>query len=320
MNYTAILLAIAPVFFLILFGYGLRRIDFPGADFWTRSNKLVYWVLFPALLFSSTSTISFSGKAVLSYAVVVYAGFGSALIFALLTARLSGLDGPLSTSVLQGSVRHNTFIALAVAERLLGGEGLSAAVLTSALLIPVTNIVVVTLMVVLLRDDSHPDEKCQRDSPYGVVRAVLRDLVRNPLLVAVVIGIFANLLGITPLPVINDFAAILGRAALPLMLIGIGAGIRVRRMHAAVKPVVFSVTGKMVVFPLAILLMALQFGLPQMALIVAVIFGAAPTAGSAYALAQQMGGDAEAMSSIVTIQMAISFFSLPLTLMVVQFL
>jgi malonate transporter len=109
MNYTEILLAIAPVFLLILFGYGLRRADFPGGDFWERSNKLVYWVLFPALLFSSTSTISFSGDAVLTYAVVIYSGFGSAVIFALLAGKLLGIGGPLSTSVLQGSARHNTF-------------------------------------------------------------------------------------------------------------------------------------------------------------------------------------------------------------------
>ena len=308
MNYTEILLAIAPVFLLILFGYGLRRADFPGADFWERSNKLVYWVLFPALLFSSTSTIDFSGDSVLSYAAVIYSGFGSAVLFALLAGKLLGLGGPLSTSVLQGSARHNTFIALAIAERLLGSEGLSIAVLTSALLIPVTNIVVVALMVVLLQDGS------QR----GILRAVLRDLARNPLLIAVVIGICANLLGITPIPVVSDFASIIGRAALPIMLIGIGAGIQIRRMRAAATPVLLSVAGKMAVFPLAIVVVAKLAGLPEMALVVAVIFGAVPTAGSAYALARQMGGDAEAMSAIITIQMAISFFSLPLTLAIVQ--
>ncbi len=133
-----------------------------------------------------------------------------------------------------------------------------------------------------------------------------------------VIGICTNLLGITPIPVVNDLAAIIGRAALPVMLIGIGAGIQIRRMRAAAIPVQLSVAGKMIVFPLAIALVASLVGLPQPALMVAIIFGAVPTAGSAYALARQMGGDAEAMSAIVTIQMAISFFSLPLTLAIVQ--
>ena len=232
------------------------------------------------------------------------------MIFALLAGKLMGLGGPLSTSVLQGSARHNTFIALAVAERLLGSQGLSTAVLTSALLIPVTNIVVVTLMVVLLQDGSR----------RGVVGAVLRDLGRNPLLVAVLIGISANRLGITPIPVVNDVAGILGRAALPIMLLGVGASIQVRRMRAVATPVLLSVVGKMVVFPLAIVVVARLVGLPEMAMLVAIIFGAVPTAGSAYTLARQMGGDAEAMSAIVTIQTAVSFLSLPLTLAVVQLL
>ena len=52
---------------------------------------------------------------------------------------------------------------------------------------------------------------------------------------------------------------------------------------------------------------------------VALLFGAAPTASSAYTLARQLGGDAPLMAAIVTIQTALSFLTLPLTLKLVGY-
>ena len=43
-----------------------------------------------------------------------------------------------------------------------------------------------------------------------------------------------------------------------------------------------------------------------------------PTASSAYTLARQLGGDAPLMAAIVTVQTAIAFVTLPLTMAVAQ--
>ncbi|MCB0024246.1 MAG: hypothetical protein KDD91_14530, partial [Caldilinea sp.] len=170
-----IFLSIAPIFLLLVLGYVLRRGGIPSVEFWNLNDRLVYWILFPALLFSNTSTFDLSGDLLSAFAVAIYCGFGSAVIFALLSSRLFRLDGPTASSVLQGSARHNSFIALAVAERLIGFDGLALATLVTALLIPVTNITVVTLMVAMIRGDG---------GRAAVLRAVLRDLARNPLLLA----------------------------------------------------------------------------------------------------------------------------------------
>lgn len=305
----AISLAIAPIFLLLLLGYWLRRGGIPSGEFWNLNDRLVYWVLFPALLFSNTSTIDLSGETVGSFAVAIYCGFGSALLFAIVSSRVARLDGPTATSVLQGSARHNSFIALAVAERLLGAEGLALATIVTALLIPVTNISIVTLMVTMIRGGG-----VQR----AVLRAILRDLVRNPLLIAVLLGISVNLLGLAPIPVVNDMAKILGAAALPIMLLCVGANIRIRAMTSAGLPVFLSIAGKMVVFPAMILVGAQFVDLSDAALLVLLFFGAVPTAASSYALARQMGGDAPTMATIITLQTALSFVTLPLTVTLVQ--
>ncbi|MEZ4612462.1 MAG: hypothetical protein R2838_19845, partial [Caldilineaceae bacterium] len=113
-----ILLSIAPIFLLIVLGYGLRRRVFTSVEFWSTADRMVYWLLFPALLFFKTSTIDLSGALVRNFAVVIYCAFGAAVLFALIAARFTSLDQPAATSVLQGAARHNTFIALGAAERL----------------------------------------------------------------------------------------------------------------------------------------------------------------------------------------------------------
>lgn len=306
-----IFLSIAPIFLLLVLGYVLRRGGIPSVEFWNLNDRLVYWILFPALLFSNTSTINLSGDLLSSFAVAIYCGFGSAVIFALVSTRLFRLNGPTASSVLQGAARHNSFIALAVAERLIGLDGLALATLVTALLIPVTNITVVTLMVTMIRGDG---------GRGAVLRAVLRDLARNPLLIAVLLGITTNLLNIAPIPVVSDMAKILGAAALPIMLLCVGANIRIRAMTSAGLPVVLSVVGKMVVFPAMILVAAQFVDLSDAALLVLILYGAVPTAASAYTLARQMGGDAPVMATIITLQTALSFVTLPITVALAQWL
>ncbi|MFN3979418.1 MAG: AEC family transporter [Caldilinea sp.] len=305
----SIFLSIAPIFLLLILGYLLRRNGIPSIEFWNLNDRLVYWVLFPALLFTNTSTFNLSGDLLSSFAAAIYAGFGGAVLFALISSRMAKLSGPTASSVLQGAARHNSFIALAVAERLIGAEGLALASLVTALLIPVTNITVVTSMVMMIHGGG---------APRAVIGAVLRDLARNPLLIAVFLGIAANSLGATSIPIVHDMTRILGAAALPIMLLCVGANIRLRAMSSAGLPVALSVIGKLVVFPALILAAAQCVDLPQTALLVLIFYGAAPTAASAYTLARQMGGDAPAMATIITLQTTLSFITLPLTVLLVQ--
>lgn len=301
-----ILLAIAPIFILIVLGHALRRGGIPSFEFWNLNDRLVYWVLFPALLFYKMATMELSGALLRNYALVIYGGLLCAIVFSLVVGKLLKLERPLWTSVLQGCARHNTFIALAIAEEIFGGRGLQLATLITALLIPVTNVSVVSLIIVLLRGFGGG----------GVIRMIAHDLIRNPILIAVVLGLVVNLSGIQHIPVLYDMCLLLGGAALPIVLLCVGANIRIRAMSASTIPIIVSIVGKMVVFPMAIASLALLAGLDSEAILVAIIFGAVPTAAGAYTLARQMGGDAPAMAAIVTVQTALSFLTLPITLSV----
>lgn len=303
-----IALSIAPIFGLLVLGHLLRRGGIPSIEFWNLNDRLVYWVLMPSLLFYKTSTTDFDAALVGSYATVILGAFCCAVVVSIAVARAIGLSGAISSSVLQGSARHNTFIALAVAERLFGIDGLALAALASAMLIPVTNVTVVSLVVVLVSG---------RRQSTGVAMAIVRDLVRNPLLLAVALGVMTNFLSNGEIAVVHDMTRILGGAALPIMLLCVGASLRIQALTGAAVPIAVACISKMVVFPAAVVALALATGLTETQMMIAVLFGAVPTASSAYTLAKQLGGDAPLMAAIVTIQTGAAFFTLPITLMLV---
>ncbi len=303
-----ILLSIAPIFVLIVLGHLLRRGGIPSFEFWNLNDKLVYWVLMPALLFHKTSTLQLDLGLIGGYAVVILGGFATAVAFGLAAGRLAGRAGPVRSSLLQGAARHNTFIALAVAERLYGLDGLAIAAVATSLLIPTTNVTMVTFMVWLVRG---ADEQ-------RIVTSILRDLARNPLILSVGAGVAWNLLGRGPIPVVHDVTALLGGAALPVVLLCVGANIRIRAMAASARPLVLASLGKLVVFPLAIVALSQVIGLGPTETLIALLFGAVPTASSAYTLARQLGGDAPLMAAIVTVQTGLAFLTLPLTMALAQ--
>ncbi len=306
----SLLLIVAPIFILIVLGHGLRRGGIPSFEFWNLNDKLVYWLLFPALLFDKTSTMNVSGQLLGDFFTVIYPGFAAAFIFALLAGKFMNFDRPILTSILQGSARHNTFIALAIAERVYGTQGLADATLIVAILVPITNVAVVTSLVTLLR----------KEEEGGLYGAIVRDVSRNPFLIAIALGLSVNFLRIGPLPVINEVCQILGAAALPIVLLCVGANIRVRAMVVSASATVVAIIGKMVIFPLVIILSARMIGMEPAQALIAVVFGAVPTAAGSYTLARAMGGDAPAMAAIVTLQTALAFLSLPATLLLAEYI
>ncbi len=297
------LLAIAPVFVMIVLGYALRRGGIPSFEFWNLNDRLVYWVLMPALFFQQISTADLGAAPVGPFAAALCAGFFAATAFGLAATRAGGHAPDVASSVVQGAARFNTFVALAIAEALYGAAGLQLAVLAAALLVPVVNLTMVVLLAVMLRRDRK-----------GIVRGTMADLARNPLILAIAAGLGANATGLGGLPVIDETAGLLGAAALPVMLLCVGANLRVGGMRAATGPLVLAAAGKLAVFPLAVALAVWLVPPGPLAAQVALIYGALPAGVAAYTLARAMGGDAPLMAAIITVQTAISFVTIPLTL------
>jgi len=303
MNFNlSILSALLPVFFVILTGYLLRWFQFPGDEFWFRAERLTYFVLFPSLLFQKTATASMGSYTVslmvlvLVIAVVIMSG----LLFYIKKWWSSG--GPAYTSFFQGSIRFNTYVGLAATFALFGDSGLTIAAIAIAVLIPLLNVLCVTVLILF------------NDQNKGSLQTVARELIRNPLIIACTSGILLNYFGIGLHPVVEETFSIFGRAALPVGLLCVGAAIDVAAARDSGKTVVFSSVLKLIVFPLLMWTISKLLSLdPQLSSIV-ILFAALPGSPAAYILSRQLGGDSKLMAGIITVQIIAAMVTFPFVL------
>lgn len=301
-------LAIAPIFVLIATGYGLRRAGLPSAEFWNLNDRLVYLVLMPAIFYHSISTADLGAAALGGFAAVLYAGFFAGVTAGLIGAFAMRHHGRAAgSSLVQGAGRFNTFIALAVAGALYGPEGLELAIIGAALLVPVVNLTVVTILVVLL-----PQER--GIGLGGQIMATVKNLAKNPLILSIAAALAWNLTTLPRLPVFHDSLEILGQAALPIMLLCVGANLKLRGLSTEAGPLAIAAIAKLLLFPCVIVIFALALDLTPLQAQIALTFGALPTGVAAYTLARQMGGDAPLMAAMITLQTLLSFLTMPLWL------
>jgi hypothetical protein len=297
---SPVILAILPIFGLILIGFVLYRLDFPGVGFWPVSERLTYYVLFPAMLVSGLSGRQFDASSLgLSLTLVgAVCLMGAFLVF---TRSMFRLEGPVFTSVFQGAIRPNTYVGLSAAAGLLGPDWMALSAVALLTLIPLVNVLCV---LVLSRHGKHG----------GGLGRVGLELVKNPLILACVVGMALSVLKL-PLPgVLLDLLTILGKAALPLGLLAVGAGLRFHGLGASTLPVALASLAHLVALPLAAYGCARLLGASGPAVTTALIYTAIPVSVSAFILARQMGGDHEVMALIITAQTVLSALTMPLIL------
>ena len=306
-NFIEIFLVISPVFILIILGNLLRRIGVPDLSFWHVSDKLIYWVLIPALLFHHVSQITLSSTMLANYAVVILSGLFVVTTLSFIAGKLFGYTPQIWTSVMQGAARHNAFIALAIAGSLFGNKGLALGAIFMVILIPVINIVIVSTMTSTLNQEVGNNS---RPSIFDV----LFELIKNPFILAIATGLVISFVGAERIIIIHETTGLLGSAALPIMLLSIGANIKIREISSAITPIIIANVLKLLVFPIVVFFVAKSMNLSLFETTIAVIFAAVPTAASSYSLAKQFGAETQLMTSIITIQVTLSFITIPIIL------
>ncbi|MCB2090915.1 MAG: AEC family transporter [Alphaproteobacteria bacterium] len=293
-------LLITPIFLIILTGYLLKQYLISDDDVWNNINRLAYWVLFPCLLFNKTSVINFSEFSFGPLSIALIAGVSLAILGAYIFGKLAGLGTPALTSVMQGGGRHNAFLALAIVSQLYGDEGELIGAIVIAVLVTYTNIVINVSLTVML------------SSKKSGLSMILSDLKRNPFIIAILLGVIFNLLGLGNLPILHQFTQSVGQTTLTVALLCVGAGLRIREPGEKILPsVVIACTAKFIIYPMTVYLLAKYFALPHTVTMVATIFALTPTGTASYPLAKQMGGDAPLMASLISLQTLLSVPIIP---------
>ncbi|MEM7208163.1 MAG: AEC family transporter [Pseudomonadota bacterium] len=294
--------AIASVFLIIAIGHLLFRFRVVGESVWSSIEHVCFYLLLPFLIVRTLSRADLGSVPFGSFAlVIVVAIFGmSVLLIATHTLFRNRYpdSGPTFSSIFQGATRFHGFVAIAVIGPLYGDPGLALAALALAIMVPLLNVISVIILSVYGRSDATVD-----------ARSVGLKILTNPLILACVAGIVFNLTGLPD--IVFNSIDIVGAGGLGLALLTVGAGMKPGSAAQQKLLLFVGVMTRLVGMPLIMIAMAWLVGLDGLARTVAIIAGAVPTAASSYVMARKMGGDAELMSSIVTFQIIVSFFTLP---------
>jgi malonate transporter len=289
-------LVLLPDFSLIAIGWLLCRYTPLNRPLWDGVERLVYMVLFPVLLFGSIVRYPISLDALLSLGGVGLAIVGTGVVLATLLRAWPQRDASLHASGQQVAFRFNSYIALALSERLAGPQGLAWMAVLIAACVPLCNVAAVWP---LARHGGH---------------GYLRELARNPLIVATVAGLLANAVSLR----LPEFAGTtlqrIGNAALPLGLMAVGAGLRFGALREGSALAASLLAIRHFVLPAVAIVLVLRLDVPAAQQAVIVAFAALPTAPTAYVLAVRMGGHGAYVAGLVTVSTLLAMPGLPLAL------
>jgi len=267
------LLLLLPDFALILLGTLLHRRAGMPEGFWPGLERLVYFVLFPALLFNALARVELNLADTLPLFAVGLGSMAAAFLLGLAGRGLMGLSPMGFASRLQCAFRFNTYIGIAVAGKLHGAAGVAAMGALCGAMVPFANIAAVGML-----------------ARHGQGR-LLRELVRNPLVLATLAGLAFNFAGGTLAVPLQQFLQRLADASVSLGLLAVGAALRWGSTGGRLAGSLWLVLVKLMLMPLAAWWLAGVFGLQGMQRDIVVVFAALPSASSAYILAMRMGGD-----------------------------
>ena len=276
------LLLLLPDFSLILIGALLRRyVVFPDG-FWSGVEKLVYFVLFPALLFNALANVRIDAVAMLPLVLAGLCVLLSGFLLGLAGRPLMGLGPMAFASRLQCAYRFNTYIGIALAGKLHGTLGVAVMGGLAGAMVPFANLMAVGML-----------------ARHGQV-GVLREIARNPLVIATVCGLLYNVFG----PELGDSVSAvlnrLGGAAVTLGLLAVGAALRWGWIEGSWAGAGWIVVVKLMLLPAIAWLVGRQLGLEGMMFELLILFAALPSASSAYILAMRMGGDGPGVAWLIS--------------------
>ena len=287
-------LLLLPDFALILLGAMIRRWMHLGDHFWSGVEKLVYFILFPALLVNAILRTELDPGAALPLLATAFTAMFGGMLLALVPKLFTRMPALTYASMFQCGYRFNSYIALAVAGMLFGSPGIATMGLIVGAAVPFANLASVWML-----------------ARHGNV-GLWREVARNPLIWATATGFVLNLAGFVPPAPLQSFLGRLADASIALGLITVGAALRLDGSSGVRLFSGWLLAVKLLALPLIAVGVGSLLGLSGLYFQVVVLFAAMPTASSAYILAMRMGGDGRSVAWLISASTLAAMLTLPL--------
>lgn len=308
-DFVGILNIVLPVFAVIALGTLLKRLGLIDTPFLQQTNRLVYYVCLPLLLFYEISRAdflaNFNGRLVLGSILAVTVTFLASYAYTALRGYPPAARGVFSQGAFRGNI---AYVGLAIVYNALGQGGLTRAGILMGFLVPFLNLYAIIALL-------WPHRQAQ--SEQGL-RFLLRQIVLNPLIIASFAGIAWSFLAL-PMPLLLERSLkIASGMALPLALLAIGGAFSVDRLRGDLFTATLAAGAKLVWMPLLAAFLLHLLGVSGQDLEIGVLIAATPAATANYIMAQQLKGDAELAGTIVMLSTLLSALTYTLALLILR--
>jgi len=299
-----VLNSIFPVFGLILLGAILKRINLTNESFLKTSDRLIYFVFFPLMLFwkiGGASSINIEWTfctAAICALLIIY-------LISWISIKLFGIGDFQAGTFSQSCYRFNTYIGMAIVMNAIGEEGVRMFGILIGIMIPIINVLAVATLIWYSSKNYNAQERN---------RLLVKALVSNPLILGCLAGIlYANFLPSFPVFLDNTFQ-LTSLITLPLALLSIGGSLTFSSFKEYYKPSTVSTIIKLLLLPLAGFFFFEMFKVTATAYRVGMIFFTLPTSTAIYVLSSQLNSDTRLATATIVVSTVFSI--IPLTLVV----
>ena len=295
---------ILPIFILVSLGIILKKTGVIGDNFSAAVDKLVFKLALPSMLFlevaGSELSEALNPHLALFCAISVTAGFILVTLIITLTVKDNGKRG----AMIQGICRSNfAILGVPLIENMFGEGGLTQV----ALVMPVTILLFNTYSVIILSVFA-PKEK--QLTGKQTVKKILLNIVTNPLIIGVVLGLPFMLLDLSVPMVADKTLRYLSNLVTPAALISLGTTVKLKSFAGRAKYAVIAACTKTVAMPAVMVTVAALLGFRDAPLgIILVLFGT-PTAVSSYIMAKNMNSDHDLAGQILLLTTMLCLFTI----------
>lgn len=292
--------ATVPVFLMMVLGLVFRKLGWLDETFADKMNKFVFMVPLPVLVFEDLATVDFAEVWDTRF---VFFCFAVTLVSIGIAAGISCLwkDKSLQGEFIQVSYRSSAaLLGVALIQNIYGDAGMAPLMMIGS--VPLYNIMAVVVLSLF-----HPE---RRGIDGAVMKKTLKGIATNPIIIAIVLGLFWSALRIPMPPIMQKTVSSIGGMATPMGLMAMGAAFDVRKAFAKAKPAAAAAFIKLIGFCALFLPVAVALGFRESELVAILVMLGSATTVSCFVMAKNMGHEGVLTSSVVMLTTLFSGFTL----------
>jgi malonate transporter and related proteins len=292
----AVLTIVLPIFALVAVGYLAARLGWLSDLAQKGISEFAFNFAMPALLFRSIATATGLQPGSERIAFAFFGGVAVVWLLAMALTRLMlrrpAIDAP--TIAMVSCFGNIVMIGIPLVLAVVGPAGAAPMALLLSIHSPL-------LWFTATLHQQTAEQRGDRTA-WQVGRDLGRELVRNPLLIAIVSGALWRLTGWTLPGSIDSSLALLGQAGIPCAQVALGASLTRFAIKGQVPTLGLVIALKLLVLPAVVYVLAFRvFTIPHAAAEVALIFAAMPAGANAFLFAERSGRVVNSTSGAVAL-------------------